>query len=151
MPVRNVQVEDGHSAQESPTNTLPIDAQPVRNEITNSNSKHEFTNLGAPLINDDAKSSYVLIRHNVRTYVSAGVVEVVQGRANAEAAMREYQNRQSPADAHEGWRFFLEKTGLRPGMDPAQATDARQRDLELRESKESAGNGAGIPSSLGHH
>ena len=93
----------------------------------------------------------MLIRHNVRTYVSAGVVEVVQGRANAEATMREYQNRQSPADAHEGWRFFLEKTGLRPGMDPAQATDARQRDLELRESKESTSNGAGIPSSLGHH
>ena len=87
----------------------------------------------------------------MRTYVSAGVVEVVQGRVNAEATMREYQNRQSPSDAHEGWRFFLEKTGLRAGMDPAQATDARQRDLELRESKESAGNGAGIPSSLGHH
>jgi len=140
----------------NPPPIIAIDAQPVRNEIIDSNSRtrthdHKFTNLGAPLINDDAKSSYVLIRHNVRTYVSAGVVEVVQGRANAEATMREYQNRQSPADAHEGWRFFLEKTGLRPGMDPAQATDARQRDLELRESKESTSNGAGIPSSLGHH
>ena len=77
----------------------------------------------------------------MRTYVSAGVVQVVQGRQNAEAAMREYQNRQSPADAHEGWRYFLEKTGLRAGMDPSQATEARQRDLELRESKE-ASNGS---------
>jgi len=58
--------------------------------------------------------------------------------------MREYQNRQSSPDAHEGWRYFLEKSGLRAGMDPIQATDARQRDLEIRESKESAGNGGGI-------
>jgi len=93
---------------------------------------------------DDSKSSYVLIRHNIRTYVSAGVVEVIHGRQNAEAVMREYQNRQSSPDAHEGWRYFLEKTGLRAGMDPIQATDARQRDLEMRESKESAGNGGGI-------
>jgi len=30
-------------------------------------------------------------------------------------------------------------------MDPIQATDARQRDLEMRESKESAGNGGIAP------
>ncbi len=84
----------------------------------------------------------------MRTYVSAGVVEVIQGRQNAEATMREYQNRQSPPDVHEGWRYFLEKTGLRAGMDPAQATDARQRDLELRESKESASNGGSIASAI---
>jgi hypothetical protein len=83
----------------------------------------------------------------VRTYVSAGVVEVIQGRANAEATMREYQNRQAPSDSHEGWRYFLEKSGLRAGMDPTQATEARQRDLELRESKESS-NGSGFTSSL---
>jgi hypothetical protein len=156
VPVRNTQVEDGHSAQESPTNNCDRRATSSKRNHRFELKERELTITDSrtrepPLINDDAKSSYVLIRHNVRTYVSAGVVEVVQGRANAEATMREYQNRQSPSDAHEGWRFFLEKTGLRPGMDPAQATDARQRDLELRESKESAGNGAGIPSSLGHH
>jgi len=115
-----VQAEDGHAAQ------YPIIIDPHH---------------GDPLTIDDSRSSYVLIRHNIRTYVSAGVVEVIQGRHNAEAVMREYQNRQSSPDAHEGWRYFLEKTGLRAGMDPAQATDARQRDLEIRESKESAGNG----------
>jgi len=40
---------------------------------------------------------------------------------------------------------------LRAGMDPVQATDARQRDLELRESKEGATNGSGIPPAMGHH
>jgi hypothetical protein len=114
-----VKAEDGHAAQD-PT-IIP--------------------HHGDPLTIDDSKSSYVLIRHNIRTYVSAGVVEVIHGRQNAEAVMREYQNRQSSPDAHEGWRYFLEKSGLRAGMDPAQATDARQRDLEIRESKESAGNG----------
>jgi hypothetical protein len=65
--------------------------------------------------------------------------------------MREFQNRQSPPDAHEGWRYFLEKTGLRAGMDPVQATDARQRDLELRESKEAASNLASSAPALHHH
>jgi len=46
------------------------------------------------------------------------------------------ENCQSPADRHEGWRYFLEKTDLKPGMDPAQATNLRQTDLEIRESKE---------------
>jgi hypothetical protein len=119
-----VQAEDGHPAQYQTT----IDPH-----------------HGDPLTIDDSRSSYVLIRHNIRTYVSAGVVEVIQGRQNAEAVMREYQNRQSSPDAHEGWRYFLEKSGLRAGMDPAQATDARQRDLEIRESKESAGNGGVAP------
>jgi len=118
-----VQAEDGHPAQ------YPTTIHPHHGDL---------------LTLDDSKSSYVLIRHNIRTYVSAGVVEVVQGRQNAEAVMREYQNRQSSPDAHEGWRYFLEKTGLRAGMDPIQATDARQRDLEMRESKESAGNGGAI-------
>ncbi|MFY9562411.1 MAG: hypothetical protein WAQ52_19430 [Terriglobales bacterium] len=63
------------------------------------------------------------------------MVEVIHGRQNAEAVMREFQNSQSSPDAHEGWRYFLEKTDLRAGMDPAQATHLRQRDLEIREAR----------------
>jgi len=123
-----VQAEDGHPATSRPSSTYN----------------------GDPLTIDDSRASYALIRHNVRTYVSAGVVEVIQGRQNAEAVMREFQNRQSPPDAHEGWRYFLEKTGLRAGMDPVQATDARQRDLEIRESKELANHAtSGAPAM--HH
>ena len=68
-----MQVEDGHPAQ------YPAIIDPHH---------------GDSLTIDDSRSSYVLIRHNIRTYVSAGVVEVIQGRQNAEAVMREYQNRQ---------------------------------------------------------
>ena len=102
---------------------------------------------GEYLTNDELKASYVVIRHNVRTYESAGVVEVVKGRTNAESALKKFENDQSPSDRHEGWRYFLEKTTLKAGTDPAEATELRQAELESRESKatqEGGGpNGAG--------
>ena len=88
------------------------------------------------LTHDESSASYVLIRHNVRTYISAGVIEVVKGRRNAEATLKKYEDSQSSSDRHDGWRYFLEKTDLKAGMDPAQATYLRQNDLEQRESAE---------------
>jgi hypothetical protein len=79
----------------------------------------------------------VIIRHNSRTYQSAGVVEVIKGRQNAEAALKKLEACQASADHHEGWRYFCERTSLKAGMDPAEATHLRQRDLENRESKHS--------------
>jgi hypothetical protein len=99
------------------------------------------------LTNDELKASYVVIRHNVRTYESAGVVEVVKGRANAESTLKKFENEQSSADRHEGWRYFLEKSTLKAGTDPTEATELRQAELESRESKatQDAGpNGGGF-------
>jgi len=79
--------------------------------------------------------SYVVIRHNVRTYESAGVVEVVKGRQNAETTLKNFEAEQSSADRHEGWRYFLEKSTLKAGTNPAEATELRQAELESRESK----------------
>jgi hypothetical protein len=87
------------------------------------------------LENDELRASYVVIRHNVRTYESAGVVEVVKGRAHAESALKRFESDQSSADRHEGWRYFLERTNLKAGTDPAEATVLRQAELESRESK----------------
>jgi len=87
------------------------------------------------LTNDELKASYVVIRHNVRTYESAGVVEVVKGRANAESTLKKFEGEQSPSDRHAGWRYFLEKSSLKAGTDPAEATELRQAELESRESK----------------
>jgi hypothetical protein len=104
---------------------------------------------GAHLTNDEIKASYVVIRHNVRTYESAGVVEVVKGRTNAESTLKKFENNQSPADRHEGWRYFLEKTTLKAGTDPAEATVLRQAELETRESKaaqETSGPNGGVTS-----
>jgi hypothetical protein len=91
---------------------------------------------GASLTRDESTTSFVIIRHNIRTYRSAGVVEVVKGRQNAETALTKFRTCQSSADYHEGWRYFFEKTGLKAGMDPAQATALRQADLESRESNQ---------------
>ena len=87
---------------------------------------------------DESSLSFVIIRHNVRTYRSAGVVEVVKGLRPAEAALRRAEDRQTSADRHEGWRYFVEETDLKPGMDPAEATARRQASLALREAKHSA-------------
>jgi hypothetical protein len=50
--------------------------------------------------------------------------------------LKKFEECQTSADRHEGWRYFIEKTDLKPGMDPAQATHRRQTELEMRESKE---------------
>jgi len=90
---------------------------------------------GHSLTNSDANGSYAIICHNVRTYRSAGVVEVVRGKQNAEVALKKLQQFQSPADHHEGWRYFIEKTEMKAGTNPAEATIQRQSELEVRESK----------------
>jgi hypothetical protein len=102
---------------------------------------------GEHLTHEELKASYVVIRHNVRTYESGGVVEVVKGRQNAESTLKNFEAEQSPSDRHEGWRFFLEKSTLKAGTDPAEATELRQAELERRESKATqegeATNGSG--------
>jgi hypothetical protein len=87
------------------------------------------------LNSEDLKASYAVIRHNVRTYESGGVAAVIKGKQNAETTVKQYESGQSMEEHQAGWRYFLEKTDLKPGMDPEQATQRRQADLETRESK----------------
>ena len=87
------------------------------------------------LTRDEISSSYAIIRHNVRTYRSDGVVEVIRGKQNAESEVKKFEASQHPSDRHEGWRYFLEKTELKAGIDPSEATHRRQAELEVRESK----------------
>ena len=64
------------------------------------------------------------------------MVEVVKGLPGAESALRRFEQMQSSEDRQRGWRyFFVEEKGLRPGMDPQEATEQRQMDLDDRESK----------------
>ena len=87
------------------------------------------------LTRDELSGSYAIIRHNVRTYRSDGVVEVVKGKQNAESALKKLQGSQTSTDHHEGWRYFLEKTEMKAGTNPTEATHLRQADLDVRESK----------------
>ena len=84
---------------------------------------------------DESKGSFALIRYNLRTYVSGGVVAIIKGKSNAETTLKNLEGQQSSEDRHEGWRYFLEKTELKAGMDPQEATSLRQVNLELRESQ----------------
>jgi hypothetical protein len=89
------------------------------------------------LTRDECGASYVIIRHNVQTYQSAGVVEVIKGRESAEALLKKLDGLQTSADRQKGWRYFFEKTDLKPGINPAEATELRQANLVIRESKHS--------------
>jgi hypothetical protein len=80
------------------------------------------------------KSSFAIVRFNERTFDSGAVIAVVAGRAMAESTMAEIQKLQESRDWVAGWRYFLEQTDLRPGMNPEEATRARQAHFELRES-----------------
>lgn len=84
---------------------------------------------------EELSASYAIIRHNVRTYRSAGVVEVVKGKHQAELSLQKIEACQDSSDRYEGWRYFIEKTDQKPGIDPIEATQRRQTELEARESK----------------
>lgn len=65
------------------------------------------------------------------------MVEVIKGKQNAETAVKQIEDGQSTEDRHAGWRYFPEKTVIRPGTSPVEATNLRQKELELRESEAS--------------
>jgi len=90
---------------------------------------------GTLLTRDDLTSSYAIIRHNIRTYRSAGVLAVVRGKHSAESELKKFEESQDSFDRHEGWRYFIEKTDQMPGTDPIKATQQRQAELEERELK----------------
>ncbi len=83
----------------------------------------------------EGSASYATIWHNIRTYRSAGVVVVVNGKQHAQSTLQKLEACQDSSDHYEGWRYFIEKTGQKPGIDPAEATRQRQQELEVRESK----------------
>jgi hypothetical protein len=87
------------------------------------------------LTRDDFTASYAIIRHNIRTYRSDGVIAVIRGKQRAESELEKFEESQHSADRHEGWRYFIEKTDLKAGTDPAEATEHRQAELEGRELK----------------
>jgi len=72
------------------------------------------------------------------------VLAVVSGRHKAESEVKKFEDSQDPAERHEGWRYFAEKTNLKAGTDPAKATQQRQTELEARESKAMRESGTSI-------
>ncbi len=61
---------------------------------------------------EESNDSYVIIRHNVRTYRSSGVVEVIKSRDEAEALLMKFEEWQTSAGPP-GWlALLLRKVGL---------------------------------------
>ena len=82
---------------------------------------------------DKSESSFAVVRFNGRTYQSGGVVAVIKGIEVAQRTLDEFDWGQSDDNRRTGWRYFLEETDLRSGMDPEKATKLRQVRLDLQE------------------
>jgi hypothetical protein len=87
------------------------------------------------LMRNKSTASFAVIRYNLRTYEPGGVMAIIKGRGKAEATVEHFESEQSREDQFAGWGYFLEKTDLKPGMDPQKATSLRQTRLDVRESK----------------
>ncbi len=83
---------------------------------------------------DKANSSFAVVRFNERTYQSGGVVSVIKGIEAAQRTLNDFDWCQSEDNRRAGWRYFLEETDLRPGMEPEKATRLRQVRFDLQES-----------------
>ena len=83
---------------------------------------------------DKSDSSFAVVRFNERTYESGGVVAVIKGIEVAQRTRDDFDWCQGEENRCAGWRFFLEATDLRPGMDPEKATKLRQVRFDLQES-----------------
>jgi hypothetical protein len=81
-----------------------------------------------------SESSFAVVRFNERTYQPGGVVAVIKGIESAQRTLNEFDWCQSGENRRAGWRYFLEQTDLRPGMDPEKATTLRQVRLDLQET-----------------
>jgi hypothetical protein len=81
-----------------------------------------------------SKTSFAVVRFNERTYQSGGVMAVVKGTEAAEKTLNDFDWFLSDDNRRAGWRYFLEETDLRSGMDPEKATKLRQVRLDLAES-----------------
>jgi hypothetical protein len=83
---------------------------------------------------DKSQTSFAVVRFNERTYQSGGVMAVIKGTEAAKRILNDFDWFQSDENRRAGWRYFLEETDLRSGMDQEKATTLRQVRFDLAES-----------------
>lgn len=91
--------------------------------------------FGKLKMRNHSEHSFAIIRFNEKTYLSGGVMAVVNGSESAQKTLNDYEWCQSQEDRSSGWRYFMEETDLQPGIDPSKATKLRQLRLDLQESQ----------------
>jgi hypothetical protein len=79
------------------------------------------------------ESSFAIVMFNEHTYLPGKVVAVVKRMTAAQKILAECILCQTPENRREGWRYFLEKSDLEPGMDPTKATQVRQVRSDVRD------------------
>ena len=79
-------------------------------------------------------SSFAVVRFEERTYQPGEVVGVVNGIKSARRTRDTFDVCQGEENRRAGWRYFLEKTDLPPGIDPERATTLRQVGFDLQET-----------------
>jgi hypothetical protein len=89
-----------------------------------------LASYGFSLTREELSVSYAIIRHNIRTYRSAGVVEVVKGKQLAESTLQKLEARQDSSDQYEGWRYFIKKTVRSPELIPLRRLSSGKRNLK---------------------
>ena len=89
---------------------------------------------------ESKSGSFAVIRYNLRTYESGGVMAVIKGGRKAPRPSSSSSNKaRLPEDRHIGWRYFLEKTDLKAGMGsrrghstpPISPRNSRSRSLRV--------------------
>ena len=83
---------------------------------------------------DKSDSSFAVVRFNGLTYQPGRVVAVIKGIRVAQSTVNDFEWSQSEENRRAGWRYFLEKTDLPPGMDAEKATTLRQVRFDLQEA-----------------
>ena len=82
--------------------------------------------------------SFVVVRFNSRTYLPGKVVAVIKGNKAAERILKDLNSCLSEESRRAGWRYFLEETDLKPGMDAERATSLRQLRFDSQEARRPA-------------
>ena len=72
-----------------------------------------FSANGFYLTRDDLTSSYAIIRHNIRTFRSAGVLAVVKGRHKAESELKKFEGKRV-GNRILDWRGIIDAVQPRP-------------------------------------
>ena len=84
---------------------------------------------------NDSSASYAIIRYNIRTYRSAGVVAVIGGKDQAELELKKFEDAQDSSDRHEGWRYLIDRQISRRELIPLKLRCIARRNWKSENQK----------------
>jgi hypothetical protein len=98
-----------------------------------------LASYGFSLTREELNASYAIIRHNIRTYCSVGVVEVVKSKQPAESTLQKLETWQNSSGHFEGWRSSSRKP-IKSRKQPRRSYPAATKGIGSTGIKSDAGN-----------